>query len=124
MNLDGAPFGFRATGDAAWDPESGDFAMFSQDGNEAVAAMVKTARLMTRAATEAGVLAWLDGEKGRLKADTGRHERLPRLRARTEPGRLTCLGFDEVSDTMVRETIAYALDEAWTAAYGHRFGEG
>ena len=29
----------------------------------------------------------------------------------------------EVYDTMVRETIAYALDGAWQEAYGHRFGE-
>jgi hypothetical protein len=114
-NLDGAPFGFRVTGDAAWDSDSDDYAMFSAEGNAAVAAMVKTARLMARGKPEAEVLAWLDAEKARMAAD--RQER-PYKR-----GGHDIEGMREVYDTMVRETIAYALDEAWTQAYGHRFGE-
>jgi hypothetical protein len=119
VNLDGAPFGFRVTGDAAWDPDSDDFAMFSNDGNTAVAAMVKTARLMARSRPEAEVTAWLDAEKERLAADDGEHVSTARQGG---PAR-THRGFSEVYDTMVRETIAYALDDAWRQAYGHRFGE-
>ena len=48
VNLDASPWGFKVTGDAAWDSESGDWAMFSGEGNRAVAAMVETARLRYR----------------------------------------------------------------------------
>ncbi len=116
VNLDASPFGFKVTGDAAWDSSSDDYAMFTAEGNAAVAAMVKTARLKTRSEDEAQVLAWLGAEKERLAADrTGR----PYKR-----GGHVVTGMSEVFDTMVRETIAYALDEAWQQAYGHRFSEG
>ena len=116
VNLDGTPFGFRVTGAAAWDSGSEDFAMFSGDGNAAsIAAMVKTACLMARGKPEAEVLAWLDAEKARLAADA---QERPYKR-----GGHVIEGMREVYDTMVRETIAYALDEAWEQAYtGHRFG--
>lgn len=120
-NLDGAPFGFKVTGDAAWDSGSDDYAMFSAEGNAAVAAMVKTARLKTRSEAEAGVLAWLEAEKERLAADEGRYQYLPHLRE-VHDADDRCEGMSEIWDTMVRETIAYALDEAWAAAYGHQFG--
>jgi hypothetical protein len=122
VNLDGAPFGFKATGDAAWDTDSEDFAMFTAEGNAAVATMVKTARQMARSTPEADVRGWLDAERARLAADTGAYPLLPHLPdSRSGDGAKT--GHDEVRDTMVRETIAYALDEAWVQAYGHRFGE-
>ena len=110
VNLDAAPFGFKVTGDAAWDPDSDDFSMFSEEGNLRVAAMVKTARLKTRSEEEAAVLIWIKGEKARMAGPVG------------EDGEHAVHG--EVYDTMVRETIAYALDGAWEQAYGHRFGEG
>ena len=96
-NLDASPCGFKVTGDAAWDSESGDWAMFSGEGNRAVAAMVETARLKCRTATEIAVLFWLKAE----------HERI------------VAAGHPEVRDTMVRETITYALSESWLAAYRH-----
>lgn len=96
-NLDAAPYGFKVTGDAAWDSESGDWAMFSDEGNQAVAAMVETARLKCRTDPETAVLAWLKAE----------HERI------------VAAGHPEVHDTMVRETITYALSESWLAAYRH-----
>lgn len=99
VNLDGAALGFKVTGDAAWDSDSDDWAMFTPAGNAAVGAMVKTARLKTRSEDEAAVTAWLAAERDRIHAE---HK--------------------EVRDTMVRETVAYALDEAWESAYGHRFG--
>ena len=120
VNLDGAPFGFRVTGDAAWDSDSDDYAMFSEAGNLAVAAMVKAARLKARSEPEAAVLAWIEAEKERMEADTGVYPYLPHLEA--GPGE-TITGHREVFDTMVRETIAYALDEPWTEAYGHQFGD-
>lgn len=123
VNLDGAPHGFKVTGDAAWDSDSHDYAMFTEAGNLAVAAMVKTARLKTCSEDESAVLAWIGAEKERLAADTGTYPYLPHLRDAHDPGE-TKTGHREVFDTMVRETIAYALDEAWEAAYGHRFGEG
>lgn len=98
VNLDGAPMGFRVTGDAAWDTGSTDYAMFSAQGNLAVAGMVLTASALTLTEPEAVVLAWIETEKARI-AD----------------------GSPEVYDTMVRETIAYALDTAWARAYGHTF---
>jgi hypothetical protein len=118
VNLDGAPFGFRATGDAAWDSDSDDFAMFTQDGNEAVAAMVRTARIMARCKPEDEVIAWIRAEKARLCADTGSH---PYLARHQRPGHEVQAGHGEVYDTMVRETIAYALDEVWQEAYAHEF---
>jgi hypothetical protein len=121
-NLDGAPHGFKVTGDAAWDSGSDDYAVFSAEGNAAVAAMVKTARLKTRSEAEGQVLAWLEAEKERLAADEGQYLYLPHLREVHDPAD-RCEGMSEIRDTMVRETIAYALDEAWTAAYGHSFGD-
>ena len=121
VNLDAAPHGFKVTGDAAWDSDSDDYSMFSEAGNLAIAAMVATARLKTRSEDEASVLAWIKAEKERLEADTGTYPYLPHLRR--EPGEFKT-GHREVFDTMVRETISYALDEAWEQAYGHRFGEG
>jgi hypothetical protein len=97
-NLNGAPHGFRATGDAAWDSDSADYAMFSDAGNQAVASMVKTARLKSGTEDEAGVETWLAAERRRIRPE-----------------------HPEVADTMVRETIAYALDETWEAAYGSRY---
>ncbi len=115
VNLDAAPFGFKVTGDAAWDADSDDYAMFTAEGNAAVAAMVKTARLKTRSEPEVAVLAWMQAERERLAADTtGRPSK--------RDGH-TITGHAEIRDTMVRETIAYALDEAWAQAYGHKFGE-
>lgn len=73
--------------------------MFSAAGNFAVDAMVKTARLKCRTEPEPAVIAWIRTEKERIEA--------------------ACHG--EVSDTMVREMISWALDEAWTQAYGHAF---
>lgn len=121
MNLEGAPFGFRATGDAAWDSGSDDFAMFSAEGNKAVAAMVATARILARCKPEAEAIAWLDAEKARLAADTGSYLHEPRHQDAS--GKRSKTGHAEVRDTMTRETIAYALDEAWREAYGHTFGE-
>jgi len=115
VNLDAAPFGFKVTGDAAWDSESDDFAMFTAEGNAAVSAMVKTARLKTRSEDEAAVLAWIGAEKERMAADTAERP--------SERGGHAITGMSEVRDTMVRETIGYALDEAWAQAYGHKFGE-
>lgn len=115
VNLDAAPFGFKVTGDAAWDSDSDDFAMFTAEGNAAVAAMVKSARLMTASRPETEVVAWMDAEKARMAADAAER---PYKR-----GGHDITGMSEVYDTMVRETIAYALDEAWVQAYGHRFGE-
>jgi hypothetical protein len=123
VNLDAAPYGFKVTGDAAWDSGSDDFAMFTEAGNLAVAAMVATARLKTRGEGEAAVLAWLEAEKERLAEDMTRRPKLPRLVAAGVPAGMVT-GMSEVFGTMVRETIAYALDEAWREAYGHRFGEG
>jgi hypothetical protein len=114
VNLDAAPHGFKVTGDAAWDSDSDDFAMFTAEGNARVAAMVKTARLKTRAEPEEAVLAWMQAEKEQMAADTAER---PYKR-----GGHVITGHAEVYDTMVRETIAYALDEAWTQAYGHSFG--
>lgn len=115
VNLDAAPWGFKVTGDAAWDSDSDDYAMFTAEGNAAVAAMVKTARLKTRSEDEAAVAAWIGAEKERMAADTVE-------RPHKRDGHVIT-GMSEVRDTMVRETIAYALDEAWVRAYGHRFGE-
>jgi len=99
VNLDGAPHGFKVTGDAAWDSDSDDFAMFSPAGNMIVAEIVKAARLRCRTEPEVAVSAWLKVEWDRVEAE----------------------GHREIYDTMVRETVAYALDEAWQEAYGHRF---
>ena len=96
-NLDASPYGFKVTGDAAWDSESGDWAMFSDEGNRAVAAMVETARLKCRTEPETAVLSWLKAEHERIAA--GGH-----------PG---------VHDTMVRQAITYALGESWLAACRH-----
>jgi hypothetical protein len=102
VNLDAAPHGFKVTGDAAWDSDSDDYAMFTAEGNAMVACMVTEVRYRTRnLVAEADLLAWIEAAKGRIER----------------------AGHREVWDTMVRETIAYALDEAWTEAYGHRFGE-
>ena len=95
--------------------------MFSEAGNLAIAAMVATARLKTRSEDEASVLAWIKAERNASRPDTGTYPYLPHLRR--EPGEFKT-GHREVFDTMVRETISYALDEAWEQAYGHRFGEG
>jgi hypothetical protein len=121
VNLDAAPYGFKVTGDAAWDSSSGDYAMFTAEGNAAVAAMVKTARLKTLGEDEAAVLAWIRGEEERLAEDMVRRTVHSPVSSQTR--RDTHVGMSEVFDTMVRETIAYALDEAWMQAYGHRFGE-
>jgi hypothetical protein len=121
VNLDGAPYGFKVTGDAAWDSGSDDFAMFTAEGNAAVAAMVTAARLKTRSEDEAAVLAWIAAEKEKLAGDMVRRPVHARISSQT--GRDTHAGMSEVFDTMVRETIAYALDEAWVQAYGHLFGE-
>jgi hypothetical protein len=122
VNLDAAPSGFKVTGDAAWDSGSHDYAMFTEAGDLAVAAMVGTARLKTRSEDEAAVLAWIEAEKERLAEDMVRRAVHSRISAQTRRGG-TRVGMSEVYDTMVRETIAYALDEAWVQAYGHRFGE-
>jgi hypothetical protein len=121
VNLDAAPYGFKVTGDAAWDSDSDDYAMLTAEGNAAVAAMVKTAKLKARGEDEAAVLAWIEGEKERLAEDMVRRPVHSPISSQT--GRDTHVGMSEVFDTMVRETIAYALDEAWVQAYGHRFGE-
>lgn len=115
-NLNGAPCGFKATGDAAWDSDSEDYAMFTDAGNAQVAAMVKTARVMTRTQPEAEVMAWLVSEKFRLRTSTDVNS------SRNCPGE-TRTGYSEITDTMVRETIGYALDEAWQAAYGCGFDD-
>lgn len=102
-NLDGAPIGFRVTGDAAWDSHSDDWAMFSDAGNAMVGRMVREVRYRTRnLVAESDVLAW-------IKVTAERIERA---------------GHREVWDTMVRETVAYALDDAWQEAYGHGFPVG
>jgi hypothetical protein len=103
VNLDAAPLGFKVTGDAAWDSSSVDYAMFSAPGNRLVADMVTEARrlLADFGVSELTVSAWIDRTKQEIEA----------------------AGHGEVWDTMVRETIAYSLDEAWFAAFGHRFDE-
>jgi hypothetical protein len=115
-NLNGAPCGFKATGDAAWDSDSEDYAMFTDAGNAQVAAMVKTARVMTKTKPEADVMAWLVSEKFRLANSPDVN---PRRSGRPDP----CTGYGECTDTMVRETIGYALDEAWNTAYGCSFDD-
>ena len=70
VNLDAAPSGFKVTGDAAWDSDSDDFAMFTAEGNARVAAMVTTARLKCRTQSEAEMLAWMLAEKEQMAADT------------------------------------------------------
>jgi hypothetical protein len=117
VNLDAVPYGFKVTGNAAWDPDTGDFAMFTKEGNAVVAAMVKKARMMVRSRPEAEVIAWIAAEMERIAADTT--ERAYKRNDRQG----TIAGHGEVYDTMVRETIAYALDEAWREAYGHRYDE-
>lgn len=97
VNLDGAPFGFRATGDAAWDSDSGDFAMFTAEGNAMVGRMVREARYrMRNLVAESDLVSWITAQKARIAA----------------------AGHEDIYDTMVRETVAYALDEAWQQAYG------
>ena len=120
VNLDAAPFGFKVTGDAAWDSDSDDYAMFTMEGNAAVALMVRTARLKTRSEGEGTVLAWIEAEKEKLSEDQVKRPVHARIAAQT--GRDVHAGMSEVWDTMVRETIAYALDEAWQDAYRHAFG--
>jgi hypothetical protein len=117
VNLDAVPYNFRVTGDAAWDSDSDDFAMFTDEGNAVVAAMVKKARMMVRSRPEAEVIAWIEAETERIAADTTKR---PYKRTGTHG---THTGHGEVYDTMVRETIAYALDEAWLEAYGHQYDE-
>lgn len=117
-NLDAAPSGFKVTGDAAWDSDSDDYAMFSAAGNAAVAAMVKSARAQCRHFSEVEAAARLRREMARIEADRGTYPLLPHLH---QPGHENVTGMSEVWDTMVRETIAGALDEAWNLAYGHRF---
>lgn len=64
--------------------------------------MVTRAReLCSSGQPEHAVLAWLRAETCRITADHG-----------------------EAGDSMVRETIAYALDSAWRQACGHDFGAG
>jgi hypothetical protein len=99
VNLDAAPYGFKVTGDAAWDSSSSDFAMHTPRGNRSVAKMVVGAQVKCASNTETSVQAWL-------------WRRCRRIEKR---------GHQEIYDTMVRETIAYALDGAWQRAYGHRF---
>jgi hypothetical protein len=101
VNLDGAPHGFKVTGDAAWDSDSEDYAMFSPEGNVLVAGLVKEARVRCRLGSETTVTALLELGKQQIEH----------------------AGHGEVRDTMVCETIAYALDAAWQEAYGHRYGE-
>jgi hypothetical protein len=101
VNLDAAPSGFKVTGDAAWDSDSADYAMFGGTGNAAVAAMVRGALQACVCWREGEVLAWVRCQTGRIASQ-----------------------HPEIRDTMVRETVAYALDEAWEAAYGHRFPGG
>lgn len=103
VNPGAAPHGFKVTGDAARDSGSCDYAMFSGEGNAAVARMVTEVRYRIRnLVAEPDVLEWLEAGRKRIGH----------------------AGHGEVWDTMVRETIACALDEAWTEAYGHRFGAG
>jgi hypothetical protein len=116
VHLEGIPYNFRATGDAAWDPDSSDFAMFTEEGNAVVAAMVKKARMMVRSRPEAEVMLWIEAETARIAGDT-----TERPYKRDDAKRIA--GQGEVYDTMVRETIAYALDEAWLEAYGHQYPE-
>lgn len=114
-NLEGIRFNFRVTGDAAWDPDSDDFAMFTEEGNVVVAAMVKKARMMVKSQPEVEVVAWIEAETERIAGDiTERPDKHKNIRG-------THTGHREVYDTMVRETIAYALDEAWQEAYGHQY---
>lgn len=102
VNLDGAPHGFKVTGDAAWDSSSHDYAMFNEAGNLAVERMVLGARRSARMGSpEDHLRDWISATTALIASD----------------------GFTEVRDTMVRETIAYALNEVWQQAYGHRFGE-
>jgi hypothetical protein len=112
-NLAAAPAGFRVTGDAAWDSGSTDYAMFSADGNAAVHRMVARAREMTMSCAEADVYTFVRQAREAIASDEARR---PSNLAAGE----TVEGMGEVFDTMVRETIAGALDEAWAAAYGHR----
>jgi hypothetical protein len=117
VNLDAFPHGFKVTGDAAWDADSDDLAMFTKEGNAVVTAMVKKARMMVRSHPEPEVIAWIRAEMERIAADTAER---PYKHNDTQD---TITGHREVYDTMVRETIAYALDEAWREAYGHRYDE-
>jgi hypothetical protein len=115
VNLEGIPHNFRVTGDAAWDPDSDDFAMFTEEGNAVVAAMVNRARTMVRSQPEAEVIAWIEAETERIATGTTKRSH------KHKDTQSTHMGHGEVYDTMVRESIAYALDAAWLEAYGHQY---
>jgi hypothetical protein len=117
VNLDALPYGFKVTGDASWDADSDDFAMFTKEGNTVVATMVRKARMMVRSQPEPEVIAWIRAEMKRIYADS-----IERSHKQSDT-QGTITGHREVYDTMVTETIAYALDEVWQVAYGKSFDE-
>jgi hypothetical protein len=91
--------------------------MFTDEGNAVVAAMVKKARTMVGSRPEAEVIAWIEAETVRIASDSTER---PYKHKDTQD---TITGHTEVYDTMVGETIAYALDETWREAYGHQYDE-
>jgi hypothetical protein len=95
--------------------ETGDYGMFSAEGNTAVGAMIEAARLKTSTEDEASVRAWIVAETGRIASGAGTWLLLPDLA--DEPGETTT-GHGEVLDTSVREAVGVELDAAWQAAYG------
>jgi hypothetical protein len=97
VNEAGAAFGFKVTGDAAFDEESTDYAMFSDEGNRLVADLVRRTRDYVEGAQECEAFGFL-GQGRKAIADAGH---------------------DEVYDTMVRETMCYALDGVWEEFFGH-----
>lgn len=95
INEEAAVYGLRIVGDAGADSGSTDYAMYSEEGNLAVAGVVVMVRAEI-AETEAAMLADI------------LHSKLAEVRE-VHP---------EVGDTMVRETIYAALMEEWHDAYG------
>lgn len=117
VNLEGIPYNFRVTGDAAWDPDSDDFAMFTEEGNAVVAAMVNKARMMVRSQSEAEVIAWIEAETERIAADTTKRSHKHEDTQRHSHGPRGSLRHDGERDHRV------CPRRAWLEAYGHQYDE-
>lgn len=93
-----ASHGLRLYGDAATDPDSRDFAMFTNNGNSAVAFLVRKVR-------------------GRLEDPQFSDNDLVDMLRKGRKA-IAVEGHTEVGDTMVRETIFVALEEAVLSRFG------
>ena len=92
-------FGFRITGDAAFDSESEDYAMFSDEGNHLVALLVDNVRKTLKDSKTTAGEVYLMLQSGMTKIKE--------------------LGHREVYDTMVRETLCYALDDDYAKVFNN-----